>query len=163
MTKKPTISIIAAIGKNRELGKNNQLLWHIPEDMIHFKTVTEGHPIIMGENTFYSIGRPLPNRTNVVLSLNKDLTIPGCIVCHSINEAIKAASANDQEEIFFIGGGQIYKQSLPLADKLYLTLVDISTDADTFFPEYEKDFKVISKENSANDELKYSFVELVRK
>lgn len=160
---KPTISIIVAIAKNRAIGKNNQLLWDIPEDLEHFKKITEGHPVIMGENTYYSIGRPLPKRTNIILSKNENLEIAGTIVCHSIDEAVKTASEKDSKEIFFIGGGMVYVQALPLADKLYLTVVEGDFDADVFFPEYENVFnKVISEEQCDKGKYKFKFLELVK-
>lgn len=160
---KPVISIIVAIAKNRGIGKNNQLLFDIPEDLLHFKKITENHPVIMGENTYYSIGRPLPQRTNIVLTRNQDLKIEGCLVCFSIEEAIARASEIDKEEIFFIGGGMIYKQALPLADKLYLTVIDAEPDADVFFPEYEKVFtKVVKEEPIDNGKYKFKFLELVK-
>lgn len=160
---KPLICIIVAIAEDLAIGKNNKLLWNIPEDLQHFKKITSGHPVIMGENTFYSIGKPLPNRLNIVLSPNMKLTIPGAKVCNSIPEAIKLASSVDQEEIFFIGGGQVYKQALEIADKLYLTIVEGKFDADTFFPEYRRIFKkVISEKKSSDKSYHYRFLELVR-
>ena len=163
MSNIPKISIIVAISTDLAIGKNNKLLWDISEDMKHFREITSGHPVIMGENTYYSIGRPLPKRTNIVLSQKRDLEIPGVIVCHSIDEAIKIASEHDSMEIFFIGGGIIYKQALPLADKLYLTIVEGNFEADTFFPEYRNEFtKKIKEETNKNDTFKFSFVELER-
>ncbi len=160
---KPTISIIVAIAENRAIGKNNQLLWDIPEDLEHFRGITAGHPVIMGEKTYYSIGRPLPNRTNIILSKNEDLKISGTIVCHSINEAIKIASEKDSKEIFFLGGGMVYAQALPLSDKLYLTVVEGDFDADVFFPEYENVFtKIIKEEQCDNGKYKFKFLELVK-
>jgi len=142
------LSLIAAIGKNRELGKGNKLLWSIPEDMARFKQITSGHPVIMGKNTFLSIGRPLPNRTNIVITHDPQFHAEGVTVVHSLEDAIQKGNDTGNEEIFIIGGAQIYTQALPLADKLYLTLVDAKDpDADTFFPEYTKQFpKELSSE-----------------
>ncbi|MEK7096587.1 MAG: dihydrofolate reductase [Patescibacteria group bacterium] len=161
--KKPTISIIVAIARDRAIGKNNQLLWNIPEDLQHFKKVTSGHPVIMGENTFKSIGRPLPNRLNIVLTKDKEYKPKGCIMAYSISEAVKLAQAKDKEEIFFIGGGMIYKQAIPLADKLYLTMVEGEYEADVYFPEYEQYFdKIIKEEAHNNGKNKFKFIELTK-
>lgn len=160
--KKPTISIIAAVGKNnRAIGKNNQLLWRLPEDLKHFREITSGHPIIMGLNTYRSIGRPLPNRTNIVLSPNND-DIPGVIVCHSLEEAISTAGAHDKEEVFIIGGGMVYASSIHLADRLYLTLVDDEAEGDTHFPDYSAFSKVKSEEPGKSGEINFRFVALER-
>lgn len=159
--KKPKINIIAAVGLNRELGKDNKLLWHIPEDLKHFKEITIGHAVIMGQKTYESIGKPLPNRLNVVLSKAKDLEISGCAVCNSIDEAIKIA-ADYSDEIFVIGGGSVYAQFIDRAQKLYLTLIEAEAPADTFFPEYKK-FKIIKKGHKKNhNNLNYRFYELER-
>lgn len=136
--KKVLISIIASVGKNRELGKDNDLIWKIPEDLKYFKKVTLGHPVIMGEKTFCSIGRPLPGRTNIVLSRNKDFSCDGCTIARSMEEAIKAARRIESEEMFFIGGASVYKQAINLADKIYLTVIDDEKKADVFFPDYSK-------------------------
>jgi len=155
---KPRISIIAAIGKNRELGKGNKLLWHIPGDLPRFKKLTTGHPIIMGRKTFESIGRPLPNRTNIVVTRDADYKAEGTVVVDSIEKAIETAKSKDEEEIFVIGGGQIYQQALPFADRLYLTVVDVQADADTFFPDYSEFKKVISEEKKEEENLKFKYI-----
>src|SRR3989344_4041410 len=155
------LSIIAAIAVNdRAMGKDNCLLWHIPEDMKHFRELTAGHAVIMGENTYYSIGRPLPNRTNIVLSLDRELSIDGCTVVHSINEALAQAKQSEQEEAFIIGGASIYRQFIPFADRLYLTLVVGEYEADTFFPEYGDFTRVVSEEKLDNGTYQFSFVVL---
>jgi dihydrofolate reductase len=165
---KSKISVIAAIGKNRELGKDNKLLWDIPEDMKRFRTLTSGHPIIMGRKTFESIGRVLPNRTNIIVTRNKQQVISekkyeGTIIVESLEEAIGVGrKSSGKEEIFIIGGGQIFDQALPRADKLYLTIVDASFDADTFFPEYSMFTKVIGKEEHEFEGFKYVFLTLER-
>ncbi|MCD4704462.1 dihydrofolate reductase [bacterium] len=156
------ISIICAIGKNKAIGKDNQLLWDIPHDLQHFKDITVGHPVIMGYKTYLSIGRPLPGRTNIILS-KKLVNIPGCIVCTSLDEAINKGKEIDLEEVFIIGGGSVYAQTINLVDKLYLTIVDDTVeDADTFFPEYDQFNKVIKEEHFETDQFNYSFVELVK-
>ncbi len=160
MDKKPIISIIAAIGSNRELGKNNKLLWHIPEDMKRFRELTNGHPIIMGRTTFESIGRPLPNRTNIIVTRDPNYEAPGCIVAHSLEEAVAEAKKHVSDEVFVIGGGQIYSQAIGIADRLYLTKVNGTFDADTYFPNYSA-FKVEQKrEMKHDDQYTYEFLEL---
>lgn len=157
-----TVSIIAAIGKNRELGAKNKLLWHIPGELPRFKRITMGHPIIMGRKTFESIGRPLPGRTNIVITRDSSFVREGVLVASSIEEAVeKAKEAPGSEEIFIIGGGQVYSQALKFTDKLYLTLVDKDfPEADAFFPEYSLFNKVIEEEEGESEEFKYKFVTL---
>jgi len=165
------LSIICAIGKNRAIGRDNKLLWDIPHDLQHFKDITSGHPVIMGRKTFESIGRPLPGRTNIIVTRSESDYRSVVLVTHSLEEAIEKASAYakasvdkkeiDSEEIFVIGGGSIYAQAISLADKLYLTVVDdIVEDADTFFPEYSQFNKIIKEEHFETDKFKYSFIEL---
>lgn len=156
--KKPKISMIAAVGKNRELGKANQLLWHIPEDLKHFKEKTLSHAVIMGQKTFDSIGKPLPDRLNIVLSNDPSFKADGIAIASSIDDAITIAS-DYSDEIFIIGGGSIYAQFIDKADKLYLTLVDAEFEADVFFPEYKK-FKIIKEEDwQTSDDIKFKFTE----
>jgi dihydrofolate reductase len=161
--KKPRISIIAAVAKNRAIGKDNKLLWHISEDLQRFKKITSGHPMIMGQKTFESLGKPLPNRTNIILTLDKSYQALGCIIAHSIEEAVKIASEKDKEEIFFIGGGSVYSQAIKFADKLYLTLVEGEYDADTFFPDYSEFKKITFEEPHESAGYRYKFLELERK
>lgn len=161
MPKHPRISMIAAIAReNRAIGKDNRLLWHIPEDFKHFKDTTSGHAIIMGENTFRSIGKPLPNRTNIVLSQATTFAPEGVVVVRSIDEALDAAKQFEAEEVFVCGGASIYRQFLPMADRLYLTLVEGDFEADTFFPDYSEFTKTVSEEKSGNGEYEFSFVVL---
>lgn len=129
------ISLIVAMGNNRVIGKNNQLLWNIPEDMEHFKKTTTGKTVIMGRKTYESIGKPLPKRKNVVLTRDKNFVAPGCIVIHTLLEALKISETS--QETFVIGGEEIYKLFLPFAYKLYITKVDVTLDGDAFFPEFE--------------------------
>ncbi len=131
------ISIIAAIGKKRELGKNNKLLWHTPEDMKRFKAITIGHPVIMGRKTFESIGKPLSQRTNIVITRNSHYPSEGILIASSLQDALtKAKGCDGAEEIFIIGGGKIYAEAISIAHRLYLTIVEAEADADTFFPDY---------------------------
>ena len=146
------ITLIVAMGKNREIGKENQLLWHLPKDLKHFKELTSGHPIIMGRKTYESIGKPLPNRTNIVISRKNDWFEEGILIVGSIKEAVKFAKKID-EEVFVIGGGNIYEQTIDLADKLEVTLVDAVLDADTFFPKInEKIWQKTNEERHQKDE-----------
>lgn len=157
------ISIIVAVGKNREIGYKNKLLWSLPKDMAHFKEITSGHTVIVGDRTFESIGKALPNRNNIVISLNKDYLAPGCVVVHSIEEAVNVAKKYENNgESFVIGGGTIYKLFMPLADKLYLTVVDDAPQADTYFPDYSEFKNVISEEEVEDNGYKLKFLELTR-
>jgi dihydrofolate reductase len=131
------ITIVVAMGKNREIGADNQLLWHLPKDLKHFKELTSGHPIIMGRKTYESIGKPLPNRTNIVISRKNDWFEEGILIVGSIKEALKFAKKID-ENVFIIGGGTIYEQTIDLADQLEVTLVDAELKADTFFPKIDE-------------------------
>ncbi len=152
------ISIIVAISENNAIGKNNDLLWHISDDLKRFKKLTTGHTIIMGKKTFDSLPNgPLPNRTNIVITHNKNIKIPGCIIAHSIEDAINRC--NNEDEIFVIGGGSIYKQLLKYANKIYLTLVHKSFDADAFFPEINfNEWTIIEQTDfTADDKNKYAY------
>lgn len=156
------ISVIVAVGKNREIGRKNELLFDIPEDMQRFVDVTKGHTVVMGDKTFQSIGKPLPGRKNIVVTLNKDYKAKGCETRYSLDEVLEEASKTD-EEIFIIGGGIIYKLSLPHAQKLYITEVEAEVpDADTYFPDYSEFKKVIYERQSSDDNYKYKFLELER-
>lgn len=156
--------MIVAVGRNREIGFKNKLLWELPEDMAHFKKITTGHVVILGDRTFESIGKPLPNRTSIVISLKKDYQVPeGCYLVHSIDDAIAKARELDPEgEVFVIGGATIYRLFLPHADKLYITEVDDAPEADTFFPDYSEFGKTVSEETHENDNFKFTFKELER-
>ena len=158
------ITIIVAIAKNNAIGKNNDLLWHLPTDMKFFKETTEGHCIITGRKNYFSIPkkfRPLKNRTNIIVTRDKNLSInEDIIISHSIEDAIEKAKKIEKKEIFIIGGGEIYKQSLKYANKLYITEVDtIFEDADTFFPEINKvDYKIeLISEHKKDEKHKFDF------
>ncbi len=163
---KPKISLIAAISeKQRAIGFKNKLLWKIEGDLPRFKLLTTGHPIIMGRNTYLSIGRPLPNRTNIVISHieNDDIaSTENLIVVNSIEKAIEEAKKIEKEEIFIIGGGMIYTSTIELSDRLYLTLVYDEPEADTFFPDYSQFKKQIQKEDHFESNPPFSFVILER-
>lgn len=159
------IAIIAAIGKKRELGFGGKLLWRIPDDMKRFKELTGGRPVIMGRKTWESLPekfRPLPRRTNIVVTRQSGYEAEGAVVVDSL-EAARAAAARapGADEIFVIGGGELYATALPLADRLYLTLVDDIAEADTFFPPYEQAFKIISDE-AGTEEPSHRFLTFER-
>lgn len=172
----PVISLIAAISENRAIGNENKLLWNIPEDLKHFRSITSGHSVIMGRRTFESIGHPLPKRTNIIVTRDKKYKAEGCLVTHSIEEAIEMARKNIKqysssepqanrevslkEEVFIIGGGQIYEQAIKYADKLYLTVVKGNFKADTYFPDYAEFSTVISKQEGQSGNYHYTFLEL---
>lgn len=157
------ISIIVAIAENGIIGDKNALLWNIKEDMRRFRTTTTGHPVIMGRKTFESIGRPLPKRTNVVITRG-DNTFEGCEVAHSLEEAV--AMFPKEEEVFIIGGAQIYAQALPIADRLYLTIVHRDYEGDTAFPKFDMaEWREISREEFERGEEydgAFTFIDLER-
>jgi dihydrofolate reductase len=154
------ISMICAVGRNREIGFKNKLLWDLKGDMKHFVAMTHGKTVIMGETTYHSLFiKPLPGRHNIVLTLSKELEAPGCEISFDL-KAVAEKYKDSPEEVFIIGGASIYKQFLPYADKLYLTLVDDAPVADTFFPDYPE-FKIISESEAIEEKgIKYKFVEL---
>jgi len=131
------ISAIAAAAKNNVIGSHNQLPWYLPADLQYFKKTTLNHHVIMGRNTFESTGRPLPKRTNVVITRDPFFTATGIVIVHSLDEALELAAENGETETFIIGGGQIFEQAMPLLDKIYLTDVDLEVEGDVFFPKLE--------------------------
>lgn len=159
------LSIIAAVGEKRVIGKDTTLLWHLPGDLKRFKTLTSGHPVIMGRKTWESLPssvRPLPGRTNIVVSREAAYAAPGAEVTPSFEAALKVAKeAPGAEEIFVIGGGMLYALALPYADCLYLTLVDDAAEGDTFFPPYEDLFtKKLSEEPHEENGIRYRWITL---
>lgn len=155
------ITIVVAIAQNGMIGCANKLLWHISDDLKHFKKITYSGCVVMGRKTFESIGRALPNRRNVVISRNGDYSAPGCEVYKSIDDAIQALS--DLEEIFIIGGGDIYRQVLPLAHKIELTVVEHDFEGDTRFPDIDYgQWKITSSEKHNNGEFEFRFETLIR-
>lgn len=160
------ITLIAAIAKNNALGKDNDLIWHLPADLKRFKQVTSGYHILMGRNTFESIGKPLPNRTSIIITRSNDYFKDGCLIANSLEEAIELTEGNDA---FIIGGAQIYKHALEkyLVDRLDITIVHEEFEADAFFPEIDmKVWKEVAREDfKADDKNKYdySFVSYTRK
>ncbi len=170
MYKKNHVAAVVAIGKKRELGKDNKLLWKIPDDLKRFRNLTRGHPIIFGRKTFESIlayrGAPLPERTSIVITRDASYSVPaGVVVAHSLEEALDAATrAPGGEEIHIGGGAALYAEALPFIDRLYLTLVDAEdASADSFFPAYESSFtKKVSEEVHEWEGLNYCFSTIER-
>jgi dihydrofolate reductase len=158
------ITLIAAAAENNALGKDNQLIWHLPDDFKRFKQITSGHYIIMGRKTFESFPKPLPNRTHVIITRQKDYKVEGCIVVNSIEKAIESCPKN--ETIFIIGGAEIYNQSIDFADKIELTRVHGNFEADAYFPEINPyKWKLIFEEQHARDErhnFDYTFQTFVK-
>ncbi|WP_442594337.1 dihydrofolate reductase [Neobacillus sp. D3-1R] len=146
------ISFVWAMDENRVIGKNNQLPWHLPEDLKFFKRVTMGHPVAMGRKTHESIGRLLPGRENIVITRNKEYECDGCTMFYSLDEFISYCESKD-EEVFVIGGAEIFRELLPVVDRLYLTMIYDEFEGDTFFPEFSlNDFELVSKERGIQDE-----------
>ena len=155
------ISIVVAVSENNAIGKNNQLLWHLPNDLKFFKNTTWGGVVIMGRKTFESVNKSLPGRTNIVITKQTHWSAENVIVANSVSDAIQKARDLNFKEIFIIGGGEIYKESMHLADKIYLTKVHTSIEGDTFFPELETEkWNLLSNKDFKSDEkhaFDYSF------
>jgi len=158
------ITLIAAIGKNGELGRDNELIWHLPNDLKRFKKITSGHDVIMGRKTFESLGKPLPNRTNIVVTRNTNFHADGCVIVHSLEDAL---AQSEDPNPYILGGAQIYAQAIKMAHVLDLTLVNAALDADAFFPKIDNTiWKETARENfSADDkhQYNYSFVRMERR
>jgi dihydrofolate reductase len=157
------ISIVVAISENHVIGKDNKLLWYLPNDLKHFKDITTGHTVIMGRKTYESVGKPLPKRRNIIIT-RQDITIEGCEVVNSIEAAV--ALCKNEEEVFIVGGAEIYKQSMRLTNRIYLTIVHKEFDGDSFFPEINKsEWNEVHREDYQPDEknsLPYSFITFER-
>ncbi len=164
------VSIIVAAAENLVIGKDNDLVWNLPDDMAYFKETTKGHHVLMGRKNYESIPakwRPLPNRPNVIITRNKGLEYPGTFIVHSLKEALALAKEADEDEAFIIGGGEIFSQSIPLVDRIYYTEVKAIFDGDTFFPELVKeDWNEVSRIAHDSDEkhaIPFDFVIYERK
>ncbi len=161
------ISLIVAFDNNFGIGKNNDLLWHLPNDLKHFKALTTGKIIVMGRNTYESIGKPLPNRTNIIISSNTSYVAEGCVVVNSLEAAIHYAKTNNSNELMIIGGGQLYKQALNLCTTLYVTHVNCSVDADVYFPTLDyTQWNITNTEAHGTDEkhlYNYTFTTYTKK
>ena len=156
------ISLIAAVAKNRVIGKNNDLPWRLPDDMKFFMTTTKGHHVIMARKNYVSLldkFKPLPERTNILVTRQKHFHAPGCLVVNNIDSAIDIARKNGEPELFVIGGAEIYNLTMNVADRLYLTEIDAVVDGDTFFPVFDnKEWKEVSrKPHPADDRHRYAF------
>lgn len=157
------ISLMVAHDPKHVIGRDNQLPWHIPEDLAYFKKHTIGKGIVMGRNTFESIGRPLPKRRNIVVTRNKDLQIEGADVVHSLETAVRLAE-EFHEEVMIIGGEQIFRSILPQADRLYITLIHEEFEGDTFFPEYGQEWELVSEsERFESNGIPFSYLIFERK
>jgi dihydrofolate reductase len=158
-----TVSIVVAISENHAIGKDNKLLWHLSADLKHFKEITTGHTVIMGRKTYKSVGRPLPKRRNIIIT-RQPIAIEGCEVVNSIEAALSLCA--DEDEVFIVGGAEIYRQSMHLTDRIYLTIVHKEFEGDSFFPEIKKEeWKELSREYHQPDEknpIPYSFITLER-
>ena len=147
------ISAIAAISSNRVIGKDNQIPWYLPADLKFFMQTTQHHHVLMGRKNYQSIGKPLPRRTNVIITRDPFFVSTGCVVVHSIEEALQVAYENEEQEAFIIGGGQIYEQAMPFVNKIYLSEIDLKIDGDVFFPELDpEEWSMDSEEFRAPDE-----------
>jgi dihydrofolate reductase len=157
------ITIVVAISSNYAIGKNNQLLWHLPKDLKHFKDITAGGTVIMGRKTFDSVGKPLPKRRNIIIT-RQNIQIEGCEVVNSLDAAI--ALCKGEQEVFIVGGAEIYRQAMHISNRIYLTIVHHTFDADTYFPEIDyKDWTETAKEDHQTDEkhqFAFSFITLER-
>ena len=151
LTRASRISLIVAMARNRVIGADNRIPWHLPNELRMFKALTTGHHIIMGRKTYESIGRLLPGRTSVIVTRQRDYSVPGAVIAHSTREALEACGSDD--ECFVIGGAELFRASLPLADRLYLTVVDAEPAGDTYMPELElADWRVASSESFPRDD-----------
>lgn len=145
------VTAVVAMAQNRAIGKDNELLWHLPDDLKHFKNITRGHTVIMGRKTFDSVGKPLPNRRNIVITRQKGLDISGAETVHSVEEALTLCPAD--EEVFIVGGAEIYKLALPRTDRIYLTTVHQRYEGDAYFPETDPlQWKEVASERHEADE-----------
>ena len=148
---RPFVSAIVAAAENNAIGKGNQLLWHLPNDLRFFKRTTQGHPIVMGRKTYESVGKPLPNRRNIIITRQPDYTVDGAEVVHSLQEALTLCVG--KAEVFIVGGAEIYKQALPILGRIYLTRVHADVIGDAFFPDFaEREWVLVSEESHPADE-----------
>lgn len=154
--------MIVAIAENKVMGQNNKLPWDIPEDLEYFRKTTAGHAVVMGRKTHESIGRPLPKRPNIIVTRDVTKAYPGCIVVNSLEAGIAKAREVEQEEIFVIGGAELFKQAMPIADRLYLTVVHAQVDGDIHFPDHSSFTKVVSQRDGKDANFSYTFYVLER-
>lgn len=166
-SKKMVLSIIVAVSSNNVIGNKNQLIWHITEDLKHFKKTTLGAPVIMGRKTYESIGKALPGRKNIVITKKYNYKAEGCVLACSLEDAIRLAKESNPEEVFIIGGSSIYQQAMDLADKLYVTKIEKEYEGDSFFPEIDlnrwDEIKKETLERGVNFEYPFSFINYQRR
>jgi dihydrofolate reductase len=156
--KQMIITIVVATAENHAIGKDNKLLWYLPNDLKHFKTITSGHTVIMGRKTYDSVGKPLPNRRNIIIT-RQQIDIPGCEVVNSLEEAV--ALCKTEEEVFIVGGAEIYRQAMAITNKIYLTIVHQNFEGDTYFPDIDKNIWVeTEREDYEPDEKTSSLTRL---
>jgi dihydrofolate reductase len=154
------ISLIAAMAENRVIGRNNKMPWDIPPDRTRFHAITRGHPIILGRKTFESIGRPLSNRTNIVLTRQQDYSIAGCVIVHDLKSAFAACAGAD--EVFICGGEEVFSETIDLADRIYLTIIHKQVEGDAFFPDIPQFFEEVERRR-VDDDIPYDVVLYTRK
>ena len=148
---KPKVALVAAMSENRVIGRDNQLPWHLPADLKFFKQLTSGHVIIMGRKTFESMGKPLPDRTNIIVTRDRNYEAPGALVVGSLDEALQLRT--EHAEVFVLGGGELFRAAMPIADRIYLTLVHAHINGDVQFPEMsEREWMIISDAYRPADE-----------
>jgi dihydrofolate reductase len=153
------VSLIVAKGKNGVIGKNNQMMWHLPLEFKYFKETTLGHCIVSGRKNYEAIGSPLPKRENIIITRNKDYAVDGAVVVHSLNEALEHAKSKGESEVFICGGGQIYSEAISLVDRMYITEVDYQDEGDVYFPDFnEDDFsKKLVQAQEVSEKNKYAW------
>ena len=161
------VIIIAAVSQNNVIGNKGKIPWHISKDLKRFKKLTQGHAVIMGRKTYESIGKPLPNRINIIVTRDRNYFVSinrlidtEIAVCNSLREAVRIAESKNKGEIFIIGGGQIFKEAIKFTDKLYLTIVKGKFRGDAFFPDYSKFKKIVFKKESRDDNYHYTFIDI---
>ncbi|RIV25198.1 dihydrofolate reductase [Fibrisoma montanum] len=161
------ISMIAAVAQNGVIGRNNDLPWHLPDDFAFFKRKTRHHPVIMGRKSLEALGKPLSNRTNIILTRDQNFTAEGVTIVHTLQEAVDAAKAVNDQEIYIIGGAEIYRMALPMATTLYITEIEKAYEGDSYFPEFDRaDWQEVSRQHHPADErheAAFDFVEYERK
>lgn len=160
------LSLFVAAAENNVIGNNNQLPWYLPTDLARFKALTTGHPVIMGRKTYQSIGKPLPNRHNIIITRDSDFHAPGCTIVDSLQAAMRAAEQDASSEVFVIGGASIYQLAMPLAQTIYLTRVHVQIPGDTFFEFNPADWEITTNQRHTADDKNpydYSFITLKRR
>lgn len=159
---KPRISLIVALSENRVIGNKGEIPWRIPGEQKRFKEITMPHPMIMGRKTFESIGRILPGRPHIIVTRQENYTVDGATVVNTLEKAIEVAQEMDQDEVFVIGGGEIFKEAMPVVDRLYLTIIHKTIEGDAYFPAFAEFTKVLEKEDRTFEDVSYTYLTLER-